>query len=77
MLHGVEIFELRLPARANVTLVVRDGQAFVPGSGTVLRHGDDLIVVAASEVRGVAERRLRDISAAGRLAGWRRVPPPA
>ena len=29
-LHGVELFELRLPPGANVTLVVRDGEGFVP-----------------------------------------------
>ena len=39
-LHGVEVFELRLPQGANVTLVVRDGEGFVPGPRTVLRRGD-------------------------------------
>jgi cell volume regulation protein A len=29
-MHGVEIFELRLPAQANVALIVRDGRGFVP-----------------------------------------------
>ena len=33
-LHGVEIFELRLPRGAAVTLVVRDGVSFVPGDET-------------------------------------------
>jgi cell volume regulation protein A len=69
-LHGVELFELRLPSRANVTLVVRDGEAFVPGPHTPLRHGDDLIVVAAAAVRELAERRLLAVSAGGKLAGW-------
>jgi potassium/hydrogen antiporter len=69
-LHGVELFELRLPAKANVTLVVRDGEAFVPGPTTSLRHGDDLIVVAAASVRGTAERRLKAVSERGRLADW-------
>jgi cell volume regulation protein A len=70
-LHGVEIFELRLPSRANVTLVVRGDEAFVPGPTTTLRHGDDLIVVAAGAVREAAERRLHEVSRDGKLAGWR------
>lgn len=69
-LHGVELFELRMPTRANITLVVRDGEAFVPGPTTMLRHGDDLIVVAAGAVRDVAVRRLREVSQGGKLAGW-------
>lgn len=71
-LHGVEIFELRLPDRANITLVIRGGRAFVPQPTTMLRHGDELIVVAAAAVRDQAERRLTEVSAAGKLAGWRR-----
>ena len=77
LLHGVEVFELRLPDSANVTLVVRGDESFVPGPTTPLRHGDDLIVVTAAAVRAVAERRLREVSDHGRLAGWahRPVPP--
>jgi potassium/hydrogen antiporter len=71
-LHGVEIFELRLPARANVTLVVRDGEAFVPTPRTTLRHGDELIVVAAAAAREATEQRVRAVSAGGKLAGWLR-----
>ena len=70
-LHGVELFELRLPPRANVTLVVRDGSAFVPDRRTALQHGDDLIVVTAAPVREQVEQRLREVSEGGRLAGWR------
>jgi cell volume regulation protein A len=73
-LHGVEIFELRMPDRANITLVVRGDEAFVPGPTTMLRHGDDLIVVAAGAVRDAAERRLREVSRGGKLAGWRPHP---
>jgi potassium/hydrogen antiporter len=75
-LHGVEIFELRLPTRANVTLVVRDGEAFVPSPRTVLRHGDELIVVTAAAVREATEQRVREVSAGGKLAGWRRPQQP-
>jgi len=70
-LHGVRLAELRLPVGANVTLVVREGRAEVPDSTTVLRHGDDLIVVVTSQVRRATERRLRAVSNAGRLAQWR------
>jgi NhaP-type Na+/H+ and K+/H+ antiporter len=69
-LHGVEIFELRLPAEANVALVVRDARGFVPEPTTTLQAGDRLLVVAAAGVRERTERRLRAVSRGGRLAGW-------
>lgn len=69
-LNGVEIFELRLPPKANVTLVTRGEQSFVPSPHTVLRHGDALIVVVPSAQRFRTEDRLRRVSAGGRLAGW-------
>lgn len=69
-LHGVEIFELRLPAEAHVALIVRDGRGLVPQPGTTLRAGDSLLVVAAPRVRTQTERRLRAVGRAGKLAGW-------
>jgi len=69
-LSGVEIFELRLPAKASITLIVRDGRSFVPGPTTVLRGGDVLLVVATADVREATERRLRAVSRRGKLAGW-------
>ncbi|MFD9316966.1 potassium/proton antiporter [Streptomyces sp. NPDC060053] len=69
-MHGVEVNELRLPAGAAVTLVVRDGTSFVPLPTTVLRHGDELLVVATDPVRDAAERRLRAVGHGGKLAGW-------
>jgi potassium/hydrogen antiporter len=69
-LAGVEVFELRLPRGAAITLVVRDGEAFVPTPTTTLRVGDELIVVATGSVRDEVERRLRAVARAGRLAGW-------
>ena len=69
-LHGVEIFELRLPEGANITLVLRAGQAFVPNARTALRHGDDVIVVASSRVREATEERLLAVSAGGKLCDW-------
>ncbi|MFD7710325.1 potassium/proton antiporter [Streptomyces sp. NPDC059785] len=69
-MHGVEVSELRLPAGAAVTLVVREGTSFVPLPTTVLRHGDELLVVATDPVRDAAEKRLRAVGQGGKLAGW-------
>ncbi|MFI1764229.1 potassium/proton antiporter [Streptomyces sp. NPDC020800] len=69
-MHGVEVGELRLPPGAAVTLVVREGKSFVPLPTTVLRRGDELLVVATDPVRDAAERRLRAIGHGGKLAGW-------
>ncbi|EFL23756.1 sodium/hydrogen exchanger family protein [Streptomyces himastatinicus ATCC 53653] len=69
-MHGVEVAELRLPPGAAVTLVVRDGSSFVPLPSTVLRRGDELLVVATDPVRDAAEQRLRAVGRGGKLAGW-------
>ena len=69
-LHGVEIFELRLPAEANVALIVRDGRGFVPDPATPLRSGDRVLIVTTAQARERTERRLRAVSRGGRLAGW-------
>ncbi|WP_335938115.1 potassium/proton antiporter [Streptomyces sp. PTD5-9] len=69
-MHGVEVGELRMPAGAAVTLVVRDGKSFVPAPSTVLRRGDELLVVTTDPVRDAAEQRLRAVGEGGKLAGW-------
>jgi cell volume regulation protein A len=69
-MHGLEVFELRLPAGANVTLVVREGASFVPGPRTVLKHGDQLLVIVPSASRDRTEARLHAVSVGGRLAVW-------
>jgi potassium/hydrogen antiporter len=69
-LAGVYIDELRLPAGAVVTLVLRDGVGFVPEPRTRLRAGDSLLIVATADVRDATERRLRAVSRRGRLARW-------
>lgn len=69
-LHGVAIFELRLPEDANVTLIVRDGHGLVPSSRTTIKHGDQLLVVTTDAAREQAEKLLRKVSQQGRLAGW-------
>ncbi|CAB4910138.1 unannotated protein [freshwater metagenome] len=70
-LHGVYLPELRLPEDAAVVLVVRDGKPFVPGPETRLMRGDQALLVSARGSRAEAERRLRAVSRAGRLATWR------
>lgn len=69
-MHGVEVAELRLPPGAAVTLVVRAGTSFVPLPTTMLRHGDELLVVATDPVRDATERRLLSVGRGGKLAGW-------
>jgi potassium/hydrogen antiporter len=70
-LHGVYLPELRLPEDAAVVLIVREGRSFVPDETTRLRRGDQALLVAARRSRPEAERRLRAVSRAGRLASWR------
>jgi len=72
-LHGVYLGELRLPKGATVSLIVRDGTGFTPDAGTRLRRGDQVLVVANSEVREATEARIRAVDAGGRLARWRGV----
>jgi cell volume regulation protein A len=69
-MHGVEVGELRLPVGASVSLVIRAGQILVPERRTVLRHGDDLLVVTPRKLREETEERLREVSSSGRLAHW-------
>ncbi len=69
-LHGVEVGELRLPVGASVSMVIRDGQSLVPERRTVLKRGDDMLVVTPRRLREATERRLRDVSLGGRLARW-------
>jgi cell volume regulation protein A len=55
-----------------VALVVRDGESRVPELRTVLRRGDDVLVVTPRRQREATERRLREVSRGGRLAQWLR-----
>jgi cell volume regulation protein A len=70
-LHGVYLPELRLPEDAAVVLIVREGRSFVPDDTSRLMRGDQVLLVSARRSRPEAERRLRAISRAGRLASWR------
>ena len=69
-MHGVEVGELRLPQGASVSLVIRSGTVLVPERRTVLRSGDDLLVVTPRKQREATEGRLRQVSQNGRLAQW-------
>lgn len=70
-LHGVYLPELRLPAGASVSLIVRDGSSFTPQRTSRLQEGDQLLVVATESSLVAAERRLRAVDRAGPLARWR------
>ncbi|HET6560468.1 MAG TPA: potassium/proton antiporter [Marmoricola sp.] len=69
-MHGVEVGELRLPPGALVAIVVREGQTLVPHDRTVLRRGDDLLVVTPRKLKERTEDRLRAVAHRGRLADW-------
>lgn len=74
-MRGVEVGELRLPVGASVALVVRGQEALVPERRTVLRSGDELLVVTPRALREKTEQRLIQVSSTGRLARW--LDPPA
>jgi cell volume regulation protein A len=69
-LRGVEIFELRLPRAAVVTLVVRGKDAFVPTPSTRLKTHDELLIVTYDHTRETTEQRLRAVGRYGRIANW-------
>ncbi|MET0998586.1 MAG: potassium/proton antiporter [Marmoricola sp.] len=76
LMHGVEVGELRLPPGSSVALIVRDGKTLVPERRTVLRRGDDVLVVTPRKDRVATEQRLRAVSVGGRLAQWLGKRPP-
>ncbi len=69
-LHGVEVGELRLPHGSSVAMIIREDETLVPERRTVLRHGDDLLVVTPRRLRDKTEERLRQVSDTGRLGHW-------
>jgi len=69
-MHGVEVGELRLPPGSSVSMIIRDERPLVPERRTVLKHGDDLLVVTPRREREQTEERLRRVSERGRLAQW-------
>lgn len=69
-LAGVEVGELRLPAGASVSMIVRDEQTLVPSPMTRIVSEDELLVVSSRQAREKVERRLVAVARGGRLAGW-------
>ncbi|WP_392542453.1 cation:proton antiporter [Oryzobacter telluris] len=70
-LHGVYVWELRLPPGVTLGLLARDGSTRSLEDDTVLRIGDVLLVFTRPELRLSAERRILAVHRAGRLAQWR------
>ena len=75
-LNNVEVHELRLPRDTVISLVIRDGTPFAPSAQTPLHTGDELLIVTPTRFRVQVEERLREVGQDGRLARWRRGPPP-
>ena len=71
-LHGLELFELRLPPDSKVTLIVRGGEAFVPARITQLRRHDQLLIVTTAAHKTATVKRVIALSRDGRLAGWKK-----
>ncbi|MCL2782575.1 MAG: potassium/proton antiporter [Propionibacteriaceae bacterium] len=71
-LAGVAVRELRLPQNVVVALVMRGDESFSPDSETLLRIGDDLLIVTPADARESVETRLAEVGRHGRLAGWKR-----
>ncbi|MGH8794755.1 MAG: potassium/proton antiporter [Stackebrandtia sp.] len=69
-LHGLYMYELRLPSHSVVNSVIRDGELFVPKATDRLRSGDELLIVTLRGEREATEARLRALGRAGKLAKW-------
>lgn len=72
-LAGVTVRELRLPNNTVVSLVIRETVPFAPHAASVLREGDELMVVTPNSARSATEARFTEIGRGGRLARWRGV----
>lgn len=70
-LHGVYLTELRLPAGASLSLIVRGNESFTPQRTSRLQVGDQLLVVVTEGAMEAVEQRLRAVDRAGPLARWR------
>lgn len=69
-LRGVEVSELRLPDGSGVAILARGREVLVPDGRTVLRTGDQVLVVTALGQVTAVERRLLSVSRFGRLGDW-------
>jgi cell volume regulation protein A len=73
-LANLAVCELRLPADAVVALVMRGTETFSPQDNTVLRTGDDLLIVTPAPLRDQVEERLIQMGRHGRFARWKQRP---
>lgn len=48
-LTGTVLGEIEMPRNTHISLVIRDESPFVPDAGTVLRRGDELLVIVPAE----------------------------
>lgn len=69
-LHGLYIFELRLPETSVINSIVRSGRLFVPEPNDRLHIGDELLIVTLTGTRAATEARLRALGRQGKLAKW-------
>lgn len=69
-LHGVYLAQLRLPPDTMVSLILRDGRPFPVAPTTRLQQGDGVLIVTNAQQRAKTEKRLRQVSNGGPLAGW-------
>lgn len=70
-LHGMYVYEMRLPEGSTLGVLSRDGQTVALEPTTRLRTGDTVLVFTHPEQRDAAERRILAVHREGRLARWR------
>ncbi|MDO5699297.1 MAG: potassium/proton antiporter [Dermatophilus congolensis] len=69
-LRGMSVRELRLPGRADVSMIVRDGETIVPDDEWVFYTNDQVLLVCPTKHRTAVTTRILAIDRHGRLAGW-------
>jgi cell volume regulation protein A len=69
-LSSLSILELRLPKPSVITMIIREDRTFVPDSNTLIRPGDEILIVTTRGKREATERRLRAVHRRGPLAEW-------
>jgi len=69
-LHGVHVFELRLPPGTQLGVLARDGTTTEVGPMSQLKVGDVLLIFADPRHRAAVERRIMAVHRNGRLAAW-------
>jgi len=70
-LAGVSVRELFLPRNVVVSLVIRGEDSFAPDGGTILRAGDELMIVTPAAERARVEATFIAVGRGGRLVRWK------